>query len=175
MSLVEQYNYVEEGSWLVQFLKSSGSPDMNINGSSTPVVFRYTVPAGWSALIHRLNFVMIDNAAMNGHEFGGIGGGLTNGLLIRLENPDNSERRDLLDGVTIKRNGDFATFAGVDVVHAGGNRGLGIRWTWSKATGGVPILLRSGQSVAIEVQDDIRGLLRFNAGVQGLLVGNERL
>lgn len=61
---------------------NGASPNMNVNGAVTPVVFSIGPGAGeeWCAV--RLGYQMDDGGQADTGKFGNINGGLTNGLLI---------------------------------------------------------------------------------------------
>ena len=94
------------GKRIAEFLKESGgSPDLNIDGSSTPVTFSAAPPTGKKWFIHSISLVMED-ASINFTKFGGITGGLTNGLEVKVKEGGLAEA--LLGN--FKRNGDFFIF-----------------------------------------------------------------
>ena len=58
---------------------SSSSEHMNVNGSVTPVTFTYKVPDNRRFIIKKINSCITDSS-INSLDYGGIAGGLTNGL-----------------------------------------------------------------------------------------------
>lgn len=166
--------YAQLGEWKTELLRNGESSDMNVNGSTTPVIFKYTVPTGRAFLAYHQTMTLIDNAAINADEFGAIRSGLSQGVLMKVMDHNGNLVKDLLDGRSIKRNGDFSTFTGVHVQQLGGNRGLGVLWTWTHATGGRPVYLPPETSICLEVRDDLTRLLNFTSTIQGLLVSEDK-
>ncbi len=150
------------------YLRSSTDENMAVDGSSTAVTFDYTCPAGKRALIHRINFFIVDNAMQYGR-FGGLTAGLTNGLLIKAHDADDAVLLDFLNGETIQTNEDFTTLSGVDAIiePTAGDDYLPIRWTIAKS--GAELHLQPGQYIRLTVQDNLTGLTKFEAMVQGYL------
>lgn len=149
-----------------------GGIDMNINGSSTPVSFRYVVPAGKVAFPHRVVFALGDQNIeyMN---FAGLGAQLTNGIEIRLLDTDDTVLTDFTNGTPITATREFVMLAGgdVNVLQTGVGQDpdfVAIRWTLSKA-GYVPYL-KAGQSFEILIQDDLLLVENLRAFVQGRVV-----
>ena len=132
---------------------SAGSSDLRVDGSVTPVSFRYTVPTGKIAIISRMLTHIVDSG-MQWQEFAGITA-LTNGLTIKALDVDDSVLLDFIDGNTIQNNGDWSHVAGSDEVLqlSAGPDLLAIRWSLFK-TGFVPFL-EEGQSFEVLVQDDL--------------------
>lgn len=153
------------GKLLYKFLKNGASAEMNVNGSVTAVNFKYT--ATDTVLIERVLFYMID-AGIGYGEFGGLGSELTNGLEVKVFNASGVVLVDFMDGLTIKGNSDFAALAGSDVTAADtvGTDCLPVRWTISKC--GAPLILSVGEYLNVKVQDNLTGLTKFRAMVQGL-------
>jgi hypothetical protein len=150
--------------FLYALLKNGTDPDMNVDGSSTPVVYKYTAPH--SIEVTRMNILVMD-VGMGHNEFGGLGALLTNGLEIKAFNSSNVLLKDFTDGQNIKSNDDWALLAGVDVQLADSaqNDLQPIRWTFEKA--GAKLLLESGDYIQIKVQDNLTDLTKFQAMVQG--------
>jgi hypothetical protein len=139
----------------------------NVDGSSVSVPFRFTVPAGKTAKLTRLN-VEINDASIDQSKFGGVTA-RANGLTIYTETAGNTVIEDLTGLWPIKKNGDWAPYAGPDGVNTrstgAGDDLFVCRWTFSKA--GQPITLQAGQSFVIEVHDDLRSLTQYVQQVQG--------
>lgn len=160
--------------YIFSLLDSGSGVDMNVDGG-TPVHFKYTVPTNHTAYIERINFTLLD-ITMQNDLFGGLAA-LTNGVLVRAYDADDTLLLDFLDGEPIKQNSDFCLLAGTDApVSAGaGADFLPIRWTVAKAAeqndGRLAALkLTEGQYIRVTVQDNLTGLDRFRGMVQGFLV-----
>lgn len=149
-----------------------GSVDMNVNGSVTPVSFRYTVPAGKIALPFRVVFALAD-VNIEYLKFAGLGLVLTNGIHVHILDTDDSVLLDFTNGTPIKSTHEFTVLAGGDVNIL--QTGLGqdpdfvaVRWTLGN-TGYVPYL-KAGQSFEILINDDLLLVDHLHAFVQGRVV-----
>ena len=141
--------------------------DMNTDSDATASIFQYIVPVGQTHLIQRINFQLVD-ASVGALDFGGINGGLTNGLSIGAHNKETGLMIDFLDGMKIKFNTDFSLLAGADIqiTELTGEDQLPIRWTIAKA--GAPFRLQAQESLRITINDDLSPLDIFRAMVQGV-------
>ena len=153
--------------WFQCFRDSGSSMDMNVDGSTTPVSFRVTAPAGKSVHLERVLF-MIEDGAIRLNRFGGTAV-LSNGLTIKLFDENDNELIDFLDGATIKRLGDFTLIAGTDNVAAAasGDDTWTCRWTISKA--GSPLFMQAGHYLEVLVQDNLSSVSIFRAEAQGMM------
>ena len=118
---------------------------MNVDGSVTPVPFRFTVPDNRSASIYVCNTYILDSG-LRADRYGGIVGGLANGCLCRALGSDGSTVLiDYMDGEALQLNYDFAALAGVDIVLSDtpGDDALVVRWDLARAGG--PTLLGPGE------------------------------
>ena len=68
---------------LLRDADGTGSPDLNVDGSVTPVHFDFLADPGGDTYLHSVRLVMADGA-IQADTFGGISGGLDNGLLVSL-------------------------------------------------------------------------------------------
>lgn len=156
------------------FLKLASGPtgtgglnyNMDTASDSTPSVFEWEVPAGRTFTFVRINFVIID-ASMSPGDFGGISGPLTNGCLFEIIDENGSQILDFTDGVPIATNADFTPLAGSDteITELVGDDLLPIRFTIAKA--GEPMTLIAGQKIRWTNRDDVSGLTKFRAMIQG--------
>jgi hypothetical protein len=135
--------------------------------TTNPAIYKFTMPAGRSGTLERVNMLLMDGS-IDLTKFGGIAA-RTNGLKIYTETAGGTTITNYTTDLTIKKSGDFVLFAGAD---AGTVNELGgtddsqlIRWTFSKA--GQPIRLNAGESFNIAVQDNLTSLTQFTAMVQG--------
>lgn len=135
--------------------------------TTNPAVYKFTVPSGRSAVVERVNGLLVD-ASIDLTKFGGVAA-RTNGLKIWTETAAGSVITNYTTDVTIKKNGDWCLLAGPDIgdvntLGAGDDLQL-IRWTLSKA--GQPVRLNAGESIRVAVQDNIQSLTQFTLMVQG--------
>jgi hypothetical protein len=159
-------------AWLRQ---TSGNPpvsgddrDMNVDGSlATPGVFQWTVPPQRIAKLSRINIVIVDGG-IGWNEFAGLGSDLTNGILLQTMFADGNPSLDFLEGEAIRTNADFSSMAGVDGISiaAAGDDVLPVRFSFFKA--GSEIELRENESIRIMIRDDLTGITRMRAKLQGI-------
>jgi hypothetical protein len=126
-----------------------GTVEMNVDGSITPVKFRFTESTRRIAL-HRINVYGI-GSSLGPHKFVGLAA-LTNGLTIKLHSgDDDSVILDYTADRTIKIDADWVL--------------VYIRWTLDKA--GSPPVMRVGDYVEITVNDNLSTITHFRAMAQG--------
>jgi hypothetical protein len=70
---------------LISFAVESGSMDLNVDGSSTPVVFKVCPPTGETWYINTITLSLTDNGTNNNDDFGAITNGLTAGLKMAFK------------------------------------------------------------------------------------------
>lgn len=146
---------------------SAGSHDMHVDGSSTPVIFRYKCPVGFRAFLYR-TIIQIQDAGMTHITYGGLAA-LTNGVSVCILDSSDVSIADLMGDETIKDNATWRSLCyDADIVTKGALDNLTIRWTFSKDTGGA-IMIEPNQSFAIVVRDDLTGLTLHHALVRGFV------
>lgn len=94
---------------------NASSPDMNVDGSSTPVTFSAgptTTSEQW--FVTRISVILDDSGNLGRGDFGAIASGLTNGVLARFT--VNSTNYDI---ALFKKNQDL--IIGADVIERGAN------------------------------------------------------
>ncbi len=144
----------------------ASSPDMDVDGSGTAVLFEVGFDFDWR--LTRINLVINDNN-MTSIKFGGLSA-LGNGLILQVVNAPGIEQIDFFDGLTIKANRDWHALAGVDAnldVSAGVDI-FDVRWTIEKA--GAPMLIPANWTVRITVQDNLTGIDFFHMMAQGIML-----
>ena len=152
--------------------------NLNVDGSTTPVVFsvspqglidplKYNRGQRWD--IVRLMLAITDATAMDDGKFGGITGGITNGIVIRKK---NGTYKNIFNA---KTNGDIAlhvydlTYID-DTLGPAGLYGLRVRRTFGgQNKNGVVIRLDADDDDEFQVivRDNLTGLDGFTAVVQG--------
>lgn len=162
---------------IYDFLESGGgSIEMNVDGSSTPVDFSYTLPAahvGYAELF-RLNVLLLA-PTVDPADFGAISDGLAEGLQITVRAAGGGMLFDYTRQASIKLNANWGSLSGpVDSVRdvvAGVKPDLwGVRWTF--ANSGEKLELMPGQAFRITVNDDLSGasdVVQFRCMLQGQL------
>lgn len=138
--------------------------DLSVNGSVTPIVFRYANRFEEPISITRAMFNMVTSTDPDFDEFGNLPA-LTRGILLRKKNFDgtftnfpaiktNNRLQLLMYDVTFFDSGLFAT---------GG--GLSGRFTFTKL--GNAVKLGKNEELQVLVQDDLTGLVSFEVVVEG--------
>lgn len=142
------------------------SAEANVNGSSTPVDFFYTVPAGDTVDIERLIIYVKDFGTFDADLYGN-GAVLTNGIDVKVVRSGGAEE-DLLDGLPVKTNAEWMALAH-DFIY--NNIGTGdnvatVRWTFGKS--GVPLRLEAGDRFVVTINDDLTVLTGHRFQIQGV-------
>lgn len=166
-----QGDFISLGEYQVNFLRDNlGNVNMAIDGEADPTIFCYKVPDGFSFYIDKLMVTMIDNGTFQGDRFGAIApGGIPDiGVAVFITDPTGTQIKDLLDGETIRRNTDWCSYAGKDVVLIN-TRGMGVDWDFSSSLGR-PIRLTNTFRFCMLIADDISSLVRMTATLSGALV-----
>lgn len=136
--------------------------DMNVNGSITPVDFKYT--ALEPTLITKLQGVIVDGG-ISPELFGGIPE-LTTGITIHAHNADGSQMADLSG--FIKANWQFSLFSAIntEITQGVGNQDL-LEFGIDLAASGTTLLLETGQYLDVNINDDLTGLTQMRVSVLG--------
>ena len=148
-----------------------GTHDMNVDGSSTPVQFRYT--ATKIIALFRINIVLIDTAMQYG-KLGAITTTGHDGILLAWHNEADDVLLDFLDTQgaenNLRDNEDFGALAGVDnIIHpAAGPDSNPARWTHPR--GGGASLMYPGEYIQATIREDYRTLDKFRMAFQGVIV-----
>lgn len=140
---------------------------MNVDGSVTPAIYSITNFFPDSVDIVRFIFHITDETSMDDGKFGGIGGGLTRGIVLRKRLASGQ----YINYFNIKNNGQFGELAydkSYDDKAPAGVYGLTSRLTFGgQSKHGVVIRLDPGDSIELLIQDDLESLASFTAMVQG--------
>jgi hypothetical protein len=144
----------------------SGSIDMAVDGSTTPVLFKFTVPAGKIAYITRIVVSIVANSKSDSGGFGDLSA-LTNGMTFYILGSQGTIIEDLSFQLPIKKTTDLQAYCH-DLLRSSFGTGaeqVTARYTFEKD--GAPLVLNEGQSYAWRVNDDITGLvdMYIRAGV----------
>lgn len=144
----------------------TGNASMNVDGSSTPVKFYIQPPSDEKYTLKRMNVEVIDGSFNDALKYGGLT--LGNGMRVFIEN-DSGLIKEYTNGFTIKRNFDWALFAGVDtpILSAPVTDALIIRWTFGKGCSDIVLDGSNTERLVVEVQDLMTGLDEQLIIVQG--------
>ena len=150
-------------------ITAGGSLNMNVDGSGTPVAFRFIAPRALD--IHRVTFVAEDDAKEDLNGFLSLGA-LANGLTIihrKSEAAGGGTLQNFGTGVVpITTHTRLGALAGVDVVSdsVANKSRFDIRWTLRKS--GIPLAMQHHEEFIINVRDNLSTLLYFHVMVQGV-------
>jgi hypothetical protein len=144
--------------------------NLSVDGSITPQIFSVSPPLDVEIDITRVMFQMITNTAPDFGKFGDIGGGLTNGVVLRIV---NGRTNNLFN---VKTNGELVnlmydvTF--YDASNPGqGVYGLGGRLTYAGPNKhGVTLRLAQGEELQVIIQDDLTSLNQYRMIAAGHVV-----
>ena len=145
------------------------SVNMGVDGSVTTQEFHVPPPPAQEWEITRIIFVIEDGTVMDTSKFGGIAG-LTNGVVLRVVNGDTK------NFFNVKTNGELAGRSfdlAYDDKAPAGLYGLRCRVSFAgQSKRGVTIRLDGDTSDELQllIQDDLTGLAKFTAIVQGHVV-----
>ncbi len=143
------------------YLLNGASSDMCVNGSVTPVDFKYTVPSGKQFVFQRLMLYMDDASVFDALKFGSLTA-LTNGVKMSVGGVELVTWKNMIDIVTTMY--DLAPYAHL----ARENKGCAGRWTMSKSYGD-SLLVQTGETVSALVQDNLGDLDTMNIRIHGYL------
>lgn len=143
-----------ENQWYQHFLNSVGSRDMNVDGTGTAAIYKAICPAGKEVEAQRINIV-IEGTKVDPSDFGGIAGGITNGVGITAHSADGTELIDYCNGFPVKTNIEWGILSGIDsrIQTGTGDDGLLVRFTFEK--GSDATLLRAGHYLQAIISDDL--------------------
>ncbi len=142
---------------------------MNVNGSTTPRTFMYTVPGNGHLMLVGVNVVVMDTA-VSPDNFGNRAE-LGNGVLVDMCDEQGVTQIDVTDGSPVVRNADWAAIDGGVLSRLPGATGelLAVRWT---ADPKIDVNLPGGWSFRMVVRDDLSSLALFRTFLKGRFVHN---
>lgn len=150
----------------------TGSKNASVNGSSTEVRFFIKPEVGQTFLIYKM-FVTISDAGIL--TTGSYGNTLTpsNGLIVRKTGSGGDPViYDVLDGLPIKANTDWARIAfDESVVNLAGTKYF-YRYRWTAPNVNYPLCLHgdSGEELEVIIRDNLTGLEEHYFQVQGYVI-----
>lgn len=134
----------------------SGSIAMNVNGATTPILFKITAGVGETILLHRLLVHVGDTGSFDSGKYGN-GLTLLNGIEVGIMR-GGEVVNDLTYQHPIITNADWAAYC-YDVSILGWGQGdeyMAVRWTFEKD--GAVLVLREGDTFFVKIADDISTL-----------------
>lgn len=153
---------VYRGKYFIEFLRNSGSRQMNVDGSVTPVDFTVGPGTGKKWYIAEA-LIAIEDSSINFTKFGGRSA-LTNGILIKVT--ENGVERDIV-GEPIKRNAGFSFIAYDSKISAASTDLMTVRWKISDSGTFIRLLKSTSDIIKITVQDNLTSISEFSASLVG--------
>lgn len=156
----------------VQYMTDAYDGTGNRNMATTASDWGIRPPEGYRYEIHRLLIQIVDGAAFATDTYGAIPA-LTSGINIFLRDIDDSLVTVLSGAQSIKTNEDWARLC-YDTAYenyggGGADRVLNIRWSLDKFGG--PLILKFGQTLQVNIPDDLSALTYQYVVAQGKKVG----
>lgn len=162
----EQFgDFLDEDNYLSTYLLDGSTIDMAVDGSSTAVTYRYTVPSNTRVSLNR-GFLVIEHgaAAFAAGVFGALGAALTNGVEISITPAGGSKvvletwktNRQVRDTFF-----DFDQTFRTDGVYTG-------RWTFTRDLNNNGIVLTSGDVFDFKIQDNLSTLDYMSFKIKGI-------
>lgn len=148
-----------------------GKWNMNVNGSTTPIIYVIQPPAGVSWDINRIIIGITDDSPMDDGKFGGITA-LTNGVVFRVKDGYYKNLFVVNDNSGWRERSFDITYA--DKAPAG-LYGFGCRKTFNgQEKSGVTIRLNgdTNDQLQVIIQDNLSALTKFAVVAQGHTVNN---
>ncbi len=164
--------FVRHTDFILEFFREGGgSMEMAVDGSITPVEFEWENEEPIRhAVVSRLLWDILDGSPTT-IKFGGIIGGLANGVLIDLRDAAGTLVMDFTDGDPIKQNHQFARMVGTDwaLTIGAGVDAVNVRWSLFKT--GKQLLVPPGFKLRVTVRDDLTTLDSMSVSLQGYRIG----
>ena len=150
---------------LNKLLRNGINPNMTGNYTLTPPQdFIYTSTADSTYILRMILLIEDNNNTIQMERYGGIPGGLTNGIRIFI----NSGGKTYIEDTPILTNSDWANLCydtDIEIIGAG-NDTFTIRWSFNR--GNINGLrLDNGDSFGLELSDNFTGLIKHRCYIQG--------
>lgn len=147
------------------FLLNSGSEDMNVDGSVTPLNFDFAPSLGETFFVKSLTFLILDTGTTDPGDFGAITGALTNGLQFLIRSSGTE-----YEITNLKTNADIEVSLIQGIGSLPGNPAgwmNNLDWRSGKIEFNIPIRLDGDTSdyVRFKVRDDLTGIGQMCAAI----------
>lgn len=141
----------------------TGSVAMNINASATPVFFFTRPSPGCVLFVHRVMPSILDNGIPGTDTFGSMSA-LTNGVNFGIYDFNTSTFLNRTIQKPIRKNSDFAMYSyDMNFITQGSNHSVLNEYSYVKD--GHPLVIRDYQAYAVQIQDDLTGVLDLSVRV----------
>lgn len=157
-----------------QFLDTTGdgtgTENANVDGSSTPVIFKIQPAQGEVFQLNRMLVHIEDSGTFQSDTYGAIlAAAISTGVQVQVRlTSDDSVIQDLTNGVPVESNqqwGRFCYDTRLDSYIGGGNDHVHVRWTFERD--GAPIILDETMYFCIIINDDFTGLVEHYFRITG--------
>lgn len=156
---------IAPSNYITAYLENSGSNDMGIDGSSTPVAFTYAPPAGFDFLAVRILLYMESGSNFVSTSFMHLAA-LTNGVRTSAGGAELTNWQDNIDIID-----DMFDLSNAGVAFSNERRSLAGRWTFTRGTVNEPLTIMNGETFEVLIRDDLSAAgIIFRIKVQGRLV-----
>ncbi len=140
--------YSSQNQAVREFLRNSGSRDMDVNGSSIPVEFEHQVSV--ETWITSIQIALQASSVIDVTKFGN-GAALTNGILLETKDGNDTLLHDFTNGEPIKTNADFGMIAPSTVMNSFDGKQLSIMLQIQ----GHPIYMTENDKIIATIQDNL--------------------
>lgn len=145
----------------------TGSKDAGVDGSVTPVAFKYVPEHGDKTEIHRMLMHCQVSSVCDAGKYGDVAV-LDTGVTVQIRNiNDDAIVLDLSNGLPVKCNADWSRVC-YDMKpddFGPGNNFVNVRWTFAKS--GAPVFLQDDQYFCVIINDNLAGLVEHVFTIQG--------
>lgn len=157
-------DFLDEDNYLSVHLLDGAAIDMAVNGT-TPVIYRYTVPADTKVALHR-GLLTIEHgaAAFNAAHFAALGAALGNGVEISIT-PNGGSKVILETWKTNRQIRDTMFDLDQTFKTAGVYTG---RWTFTKDLNNNGLILNPGDVFDFKIQDNLSTLTYMSFKLKGI-------
>ena len=168
--LSQKIHAINSGGIFEAKVKNSGSEDLRVDGSTTPVNFILEdLVAGSDLILQRITFVIGADETLDLSKFGNIDA-LANGVSFEI-NANNEEEKVT---AIIKNNADtmlISTNVSQSTAGVGSNTITSLYGTWdfTEAYGSNGILVKNND-LKITIRDDLTGMIFFKVSAHGIIV-----
>jgi len=145
----------------------TGSPQITGNYAAASTDFYYTNTSATPFTVQTALLSIADATTMDQADYGGITGGITNGVLLLMKNPGGTEV-PLYSGTAFKTNTNWLSVTSHVILSRfpGTPQTLSISFDLGSDFG-VPLVLATGWSFIFRAHDNFTGLLSQTVALQG--------
>lgn len=148
-----------------EYFVNSGSNDMGVDGSETPVSFTVAAPASRILLATRILIYMEASGNFVSTSFMNLAA-LANGVRISVGGVEIANWQDNIDAICV-----MFDLSNAGTAFSNERRSLAGRWTLTRSTGSGPLRVESGENAEFLIRDDLSaGGIIFRARLQGRLL-----